>query len=95
MNGLMDVGNKNKANSRGGQNASGTLSIGVNPGQGNCKNCENGSKQGTSVTAMSKNNSSHRSHSDNKHGNADGMQNYNAKTGFMKVRFMTGNSKGI
>jgi hypothetical protein len=76
-----NVGNKNKANDEGGQEGAGIGDTGGNCGQ---VTSENGSNCGRSNATTT-----------NKANEDDVMQSYNAKTRYIEVRFVTGNSKGI
>jgi hypothetical protein len=78
------VGSKNKGNEAGVHSVTNSGENGDSPMQVEAltlKNGENSDRTNATVT--------------NDDNAADGMKTYNAKTGFIEVRFMTGNSKGF
>jgi hypothetical protein len=78
------VGSKNKGNEDGGQAGTNSGENGSSPMQVEAMTLENGENSDrTNVTVTNDANS------------ADGMKTYNAKTGFIKVIFMMGNTKGF
>jgi hypothetical protein len=78
------VGSKNKGNDDGVQAGTNTEENGSSPMQVEAMTRENGENSDrTNATVTNDANAE------------DGMNIYNAKTGFIKLRFMTGNSKGF
>jgi hypothetical protein len=78
------VGSKNKGKEDGGQATMNSGENGSSPMQVEAMTLENGENSDRTNTAVT-----------NDANAADGMKTYNSKTGFIEVRFMTGNSKGF
>jgi hypothetical protein len=78
------VGSKNKGNEDGVQLGTNSGENGGSPMQVKAMTLNNGENSGRTNTTVT-----------NDANAADAMKTYNAKTGFIEVRFMTGNSKGF